>query len=341
MINPKKITVLVLFLFLLTGLYTIPEVRIRYTFMYDSNVFLLSERDLDRFTQGDHRYDFINTSDDFIHRVRFRFSDTFRSNSITFTPWFQMQGSFNASNYTRNHLNIFLGFNTRLNRFTANNSFSWSPDSYTRDWYSTIFDEHSFTFNRLTWNLNTSYRFHNLAIPLFMYRMDFHYKHPEERWDNQDGMAQTFGAGWRFIAGIATIELMYQHRDFRPNFTDDRRNPGNSSHIYEVSIQSRRFFSTLADFRINASYRFEERVFHEDRYRPEASDPYSFFQTNRRDYVTTVNAGIEVWLSRTLSAHINYMYRFRDTRANSQSVIDERTYNKFQISTSLEWRINL
>jgi hypothetical protein len=333
---------LLLMLLLCSRLHT-TDFSLRLTLLYDSNPFNLSDSERDSFLDG-RAFHYIETSDDLIQRLSLRVSDTFTVKSTDFTPFINPSFTNFAQNSDKNAFSLLTGVNTRYQKFSANLSYGYYPQNYVRRYIDSdgTGDREKFDYQKMMWRMSASYRYSPHIIPLFY--LKYEYYHHNRYFIEYDAPAWTTGLGWRFSTRLGTAEMMYKYRTYTPSsdhshiqyIIDNVKDGAYHSNIYELTFRTKRYYHTLSDYRLYASLALDDRY-----YQSTIPLVVDQFHTGRNDLTTTIKIGSDIWMSKHFNLNVDLLYRYRKVTSGHQPVIRAKEYDKFQISTTVEYRFSL
>lgn len=339
----KKIYIVILLLTVTSIAFADTKLNLRWGMMYDSNVFLLSDNDMERFENG-QAFSYIESSDDLIHNLNLRISNTYNYNSFRFSPFISTNYSLHTNNTDKNSYSLLLGSNNRWNKLSVNTSYGYYPQNYLRKYRDTdgtnMFEK--FEYEKTMFRLTSSYNHSSLIQPLFYFKYEYYYHN--KYFTEYDAPAYTTGLGWRFFTPYINADIMYYYRTYNCEsdhkeiqyIIDNEKDASYNSNIYELKLRTKRIYSTLTDYRIYANLRVEDRYFQADF--PLLTDP---FHVGRNDVISMINIGSDLWFAKNLNFNLDFKYRFRNVSSDYENVIKSKEYDKYQISTSIEWSFDL
>ncbi len=339
----KKICFLLILLFLITLLPANTKLNVKYSLQYDNNLFNLSENDINRYKNG-LAYSYIESSDDLVNIVQLGVSDVYRFKGIRFAPFIRNSFTANLNNSDKNSWSLLLGSNNRWNNLRFNLSYGYYPNNYVRKYRDTdgTNSYEKFDYFKMMYRFTGSYSFHDLIHPQFYIK--YEYYHHNKYFTEYDAPALTTGIGWRLNASFITTDLFYYFRTYNTEskhqqiqyIIDNEKDASYDSNIYEIKMRTKRFYSILTDYRLYMSYKLEDRYFKADF--PLIIDP---FHVSRNDIISTINIGSDLWFVKNLNFNLDLKYTFRNVNSDYETVIKSKEYEKFQISTSIEWNFDL
>ncbi|MCL1827009.1 MAG: hypothetical protein FWG20_03110 [Candidatus Cloacimonetes bacterium] len=338
-----KTLCLLLLLLTICNLHANLDIRLRATAEYDSNVFSLSDYDFDRFKEA-RAFEYIETSDDFKQKFDIRVSSQAIYRDIKITPFAEYSFTNYMNNADKNLWNVLLGAAVVKDKFTVNGAYGYYPDTYLRKYFDTdgtTFNE-KYIYDKMMWRVSSSYRYHSYVIPLLYAKYEQY--HHNQYFTENDGGAFTGGVGWRVMTRYVNADMMYYLRTFKASSDDDKikyiidnvKDASYEANIYELKLRTKRFYHTLSDFRIYSNLKYEDRYF-QSRI-PLAIDLY---HTSRNDKITTLNTGVDLWLTKAFSLKLDYQYRTRKSTSDYPAVSRDKDFDKYQLSTMLEYNINI
>jgi hypothetical protein len=286
---------------------------------------------LNRFQSGAEKFNYIETSDDFIQKIEMRLQSELNIKNIEMTPFIQASFANYLNNLDKNNWSLLTGVNSRWNKLYLNASYGFYPKTYLRKYIDTdgTNQNEKFDYNKMLGRITASYRYNNYIIPLLYGK--YEYFHHNQYFTEYDGPAVTTGLGWRFITDYANIDLMYYYRTYSPEPTTTK-DPSYESNIYEIKLRTKRYYSTITDFRFYTNFTYENRYFQSQI--PLVIDSY---HTTRNDDISTLNVGSDLWLTKNLNFNLDFMYRFRRVSSEYDPVIRAKEYDRYQISSTIEW----
>jgi len=339
----KKTVIFLLFLLYINYNYANIDLKFRYIIEYDSNIFSLSDYDYNSFKKG-RSFQYIDTTDDLKQKFEVRLNKRTNINDIVFSPYASFSFINFMNNTNKNSWNLLIGANNQWDQFTLNGVYGYYPENYLRKYIDTdgTLANEKFSYQKMLWRVSSSYRHNNYVIPLFYGK--YEYYHYNEYFTEYDGPAWTFGLGWRLLMKTINTDMMYYYRTYNPtsnqesiqNIISNIKDGSYESNIYELKIRTKKFYSTLLDYRIFTNLKLEDR-YYQSRI-PLPIDPY---HTNRNDKITTINFGSDLWLAKDFNIKIDYVYRVRNCSSDNPSVKRDKDYDKYQISTMLEYNFNI
>jgi len=295
-----------------------PELSIKLNLDYDSNVFSLSQTEQDE-GKG---LAFVETTDDFIQRLKLRLSDKYTPGSITISPYIDVGYANYLNNTDKNNLSLLAGGSVRYDKMWINTTLGYNPNTYLREYSGRPYE-----YSKAMVRLSGGYRFHKLAIPLLYYKFE-QYKH-NEYFKEYDAPTHTVGLGWRFMTKFVNTDIMYYYRGYATD-DDDIKDGSYKSNIYSVRLRTKRFYRTAFDYRLYGNFIFEDRYFQSEL----PNDSYHFA---RIDKTTSFGVGTDLWLSRHLNLRLDYKYRVRKLDSENPKVVSAKEYDRYNISTTLEY----
>ena len=320
-----------------------PTINLKLTTEYDSNVFNFTDSEKNRFEDG-LAFSYIESSDDLIQKLDFRISDTFNYQNVFFSPYIKSVYTAYLNNNDKNSWTLLTGINSRVNKFRFNGTYGYYPNNYLRKYRDTDGTNkyEKFEYEKMSWRFTASYLHSNYIRPVLYFK--YEYYHYNQYFTEYDGAAITPGFGWRFIFDLANVELFYYYRTYNPEsdhkdiqyIIDNVKDASYDSNIYELKIRSKRYYSTLLDYRFYTGFRYEDRYFQSQI--PIAINP---FHASRNDRISTFNIGSDMWLAKNLNFNLDLKYRFRNVNSNYEPVVNLKEYQKYQISTTIEWAFDL
>jgi len=312
-----------------------PQLSVKLQLDYDSNVFNLSHVESDRFTEG-RGFDYIDTKDDFIQRLKLRLSDSYDIGQLTLSPYLDGTYANYLNNSDKSNINLLVGATTRFDNLSINSTFGYNPKIYIRDYSSGVYQ-----YEKMMARFSGNYRFHKLAIPLFYYKYE-QYTSTNEFFKEYDAPAHAFGIGWRFLTRYVNADIMYYYHTYTPQSDDDdiayiienEKDGSDKSNVYEIKLRTKRFYQTAFDYRIYGSFRYENKYF-------QSTIPTDSNHFSRIDQITTIGAGADLYLAKNWDINLNYKYKTRSVDSEYTSVIRAKEYDRHSISTTLHYHFNL
>lgn len=337
----------ILILIILVSFYSLSlsstTLSLKYGFQYDNNVFNLSDSDINRFEDG-FAYNYVESSDDLVNDIQIGISNTYRFDQLRLSPFIKTTYSTKFNNNDKNSLSFLIGSYNKWNNLRFNISYGYYPQNYLRKYTDTdgTSDYEKFEYKKNLYRFTTSYRFNNLIYPHFYLKYEQY--HHNKYFTEYDAPALTSGFGWKFITKYLNIDLFYYYRTYNVESDNDNiqylieneKDASYESNIYEIKLKSKKYYSILVDYRIYSGFKLENRYFQSDK--PLILDPY---HSTRTDVISTINIGSDLWVAKNLNFNLDFKYRFRNVSSDYENVIKSKEYEKFQISTSIEWSFDM
>jgi len=317
--------------------------RLKLTTEYDSNIFTLSQNDLDRF-QNHQSFEYIKTTDDLKEKIDFRVSKKFVYHAHNITPFVQPTIILLMKNQDKQTHHFLSGFLYSYKGFSINSSYGYYPQNYLRNFLDQDGTQQNekFIYDKMMWRFSSSYKISNYIQPQLYYKHDF--DHYNQYWTEYDGITQTYGVGWRLTTNLLSSNFFYYYKIFNPRHNSQEtqeiyQNIKDSSYeadLLEAKISTKRQYHLLSDYRLFCGYKREIRYFQSSI--PIAIDSY---HTTRKDTINSINAGLDLWFMKNLTFTLDFLYRFRNVQSDNYRVIKAKEFDKYMIRAIFTWNTRL
>ncbi len=308
------------------------DVSVRSDFEYSDNVFQLSDYDKDRFDDGDTKFDYIESRDDFIMRPELNFGYKYDGKGFTLEP--SVSGTYNyyyqntdKSNYSALVKLISDIPLTKDFRLTLAAYYGYYPDNWLRDYL----DDETDRYQKFEYDKNL-YKFAPYlkmwrklyVMPYFKYEEYFH----NEYFTEYDGDATTMGLGFKYTFSTFYFQAYYHFRNYECDGdagiavdADDAGDASYESNIYYIEFENKKVaISRHRYIRPFFSLMYEERYYQ--------TEKYDKFHSGREDVKYTIKFGSDFYLFDDVEFKLTYTHIFRD--AESDNYEDIGKYKEYQ-----------
>lgn len=308
-------------------------------FSYDTNVFQLSDYDMDRYEDGETTLSYIESTDDIIWDSSLKMQYQYRWNSLRIRPMVKAAASRYLSNQDKSNANL-LGTLTLMHpKADLNLSYGYYPDNYLRKYKdkdgTELYEKFQYDKNMLKADAYLDVTRHE-SLYLYFKSEDYFYN---RYFTEYDGTATTLGLGWRHSIPQFTLSGTYFYRDFESNagtdFTDDSGDAAYESNIYDIGITWKNWKPMIASNPVNIRPSFS--LSWEDRYY-QGTDT---FHNGRQDAMLNIGAGLLVPVHKNLDISLDLSHTVRNVSSNSLSVPRYKEYKESSISLGFSYTIDL
>ncbi len=313
------------------------------TLRYADNIFSLSDHDSNRFDRGDDRFHFIETADDVIANPSFRARYPFDLGDLTVEPYVNINYYHYLNNTEKSNFSILSALFNSYKQFNLNLYYGYYADTYVRDYFirdegDYIIDDQSFEYDRNLYRIYSYINLTDLDTPLFYYQIEEYYHN--RYFTDYDGVATTFGIGWRRSFPTFYLRGFYYYRDFKGDNISDNNDPSYESNIYDFQFRNKRveLFNNY-QFRPYIGFRFENRFFSREYTTAEAIGRFDY-QSSRNDRRYRMNIGGEFYVTKNLDLFIEYEYFIRDSTSENPNVAKDKDYSQQSIYLGFEYTLN-
>jgi hypothetical protein len=174
-----------------------------------------------------------------------------------------------------------------------------------------------------------------LITPLLYYKHDIY--HHNQYFTEYDATAHTIGVGWRFNTSLLNADIRYYYKDY--NTKEENKNEKDASYkssIYEVKLNSKRYYNTITDYRLYGSLNFENKYYQS--VLPIMIDKY---HTSREDKIVTFGVQADFYPEKNMIINIGFIYKLRDVSSDYDLAKKTKEYDKIQIGSSIEYKFPL
>lgn len=321
----------------LTGL----QITLGTSLRFSNNVFSLSEHDLQRFDEGDDRFDFIKTTDDLIINPSLRIRYPIGSGNFTVEPYLNANYYQYVSNTDKTNYGVLTGLFNSYKNFNLNLYYGYYADIYVRNYFTETANpatDQKFEYDRNLYRLYSYFRLGRYETPQLYFQIEDYYHN--EHFTSYDGRATTYGVGWRRSFPTFFLRAFFYYRLFEGSNITATDDPSYESNIYEIQFRNKRIeLSGDYDFRPYFGFRYENRFFTRE-YNVDLTD-LTDYQSSRNDRRYRFNFGSEFYLSENLDLILEYVYFLRDSTSEvNRNVARDKDYTEQSISIGFEYTFN-
>jgi hypothetical protein len=313
---------------------------------YNDNVFSLSDYDMDRFDSGHENFSFIKTADDLIVNPYLQIRYPFSLGELTLTPYLNANHYQYISNPDKTNYSILSALFSQYKNFNLNLYYGYYGDLYARDYLdrngSDVYEK--FEYEKNLYRLYSFFSLGRYDTPLLYFQIEEYFYN--EFFTEYDGIATTYGLGWRRSFPTFYLRLFYYYRDFEASnvsydlnevvISDRITDTSYESNIYDLQFRNKRInlFADY-DFRPYFGFRLENRY-----YSTKLPVEVAPFQSGREENRYRINFGLEFYLVRNLNIILDYKHYLRDTYSENDSLPKYKDYRQNLISLDLGYTIN-
>jgi hypothetical protein len=307
-------------------------------FVYDGNVFQLSDYDLQRFDNGEGNLQFIKTTDDMIWQTSARAENSFKLNNIGVTPSFKVAGYLYGSNTDKSNYSVLGNVALRLQKNILNLSAGYYPDNYLRQYAD---NDGTGGYEKFAYDKNLFKA--DLTLPVIDKNRLYLYAKLEQYYYNEfftefDGNATTYGLGWKYSGKMTAVDAAYFYRNFDNDATSETVDAGDAayeSNIYDISVSWRhirpliglRYVPIVPTLSLNLEDRYYQGV--------------ESLHSGRHDSIYNVGISTTASMTKNLDIRLDFSRTLRNVSSNSLSAAryKEYTENTFLIGFGYKWSI--
>ncbi|HNX00117.1 MAG TPA: hypothetical protein PLE74_02650 [Candidatus Cloacimonadota bacterium] len=308
-------------------------------FTYDSNIYQLSDYDMDRYKNSEPTLSYINSADDVIWGSSLKLQYQTRWNNIRIRPSFKASANRFLDNVDKSNANG-LATLALMHRFAdLNLSYGYYPDNYLRKYKDKdgtgLYEK--FQYDK---NLYKADSYINLMKheSLYLYLKYEQYDY-NKYFTEYDGNATTTGIGWRHTNPQLTFNGTYYYRQFdekkNTDLSGESADAAYESNIYDFGLTWKNWKPLIGSHVVNIRPSFS--VSWEDRYY-EGTDA---FHNGRQDAIVDIVAGVTVPVQKNLDISLDFSHTMRNVSSNSLSVPRYKDYKETTVSAGFSYSIDL
>ncbi len=319
------------------------KLNIGSAFRYNSNVFSLSEYDIDRFDNDSGVFPFISSRDDLIVNPYLKMRYPINIGKLTMEPFINANYYYYASNNDKSNFSVLAALFNSIGSFNFNFYYGYYGDLYVRDYTDKdgTGELANFEYEKNLYRIYSYFSLGKNDRPLLYYQIEDYFHN--EFFTEYDGRATTYGLGWRRTFPTFYLRLFYYYRQYEGtnidydidniSFNEEITDPSYESNIYDIQFRNKMIDLVGAKkFRPFFGFRFEDRYFS-----TKLPVSVSLFQSTRNDKRYRLNAGVELYLIENTNIILDYRYFIRDSHSDNPSVSRLKDYNQQSISLDLEY----
>ncbi|MBW6515366.1 MAG: hypothetical protein K0B81_01960 [Candidatus Cloacimonetes bacterium] len=320
------------------------------TFGYNDNIFSLSDYDRDRFDDGEQILSFIETADDLIINPSLRLRYPINFGELTVEPYINANYYQYLSNSDKSNFSILTALFNSYQGFNLNLYYGYYGDLYARDYRyrdpetSEPIDYEKFEYEKNLYRLYSYFSLTRYDTPLLYYQIEEYFYN--EFFTEYDGVATTYGLGWRRSFPTFYLRFFYYYRQFEPSnvsynidevvISDHITDPAYESNIYDLQFRNKRInLINNYDFRPYFGFRVENRY-----YQTELPVEVAPFQSTREEKRYRINLGCDLYLVRNLNIILDYKHYLRDVHSENPNVAKYKDYRQNVFSIDFAYTVN-
>jgi hypothetical protein len=297
---------------------------------YDTNVFALSDSDIDKFDDGNTNFSFAESSDDMIISPSAKLSHDWKWRRITFTPSVQGDYTLYTSNSDKSKWSALTAIEGQYRKWDAKVWYGYYPENYVRDYKdrdgSGANEPYKYDKDLFKGRVQYDVLKHDTAALSGKYEI---YRY-NEYFTEYDGEAITLGGEWTHSFPGFYLTGGYQYRTYDCNelsaqqIEDDLGDGSYESNLYSVELQNKKIRIAHRKYiRPGISFDFEDR----------------YYQTNRQDAAHADRHDRKYTLTAQCSflmmQHTEWVLAFTQTRRDADSDYNPRQDQRLLSRTSL------